>query len=86
MIVLFTGYILRRASFLVIIRDYQSGSGKIGGQNGTVASLGAILYFDDTNLLYCIVHLDMTDEEFVQLQASVNDWVYLVQASSSYIN
>ena len=40
-----------------------------------VASLAAILYVDDTDLLYRIAQLDMTDEEFVaQLQVAVNDW------------
>ena len=36
-----------------------------------VASLAAILYVDDTDLLYRIANLDMTDEDFVSnLQAA----------------
>ena len=56
------------------------------GWSDVVVSLAAIaiLCVDDTDLLYRIAQLDMTDEEFVtQLQVAVNHWVYLVQASGS---
>eukprot|EP00984_Skeletonema_dohrnii_P024217 scaffold13324_cov71-Skeletonema_dohrnii-CCMP3373.AAC.1 len=58
----------------------------LAGWSDVVASLAAILYVDDTDLLYRIAQLDTTDEEFVaQLQVAVNDWVYLVQASGGHI-